>query len=242
MLRILLIMLLGLISHGLYGFDMYIIGDSHACFCFNNTVPACPTNVNFVFEYSKDSFTYRMPFHINSFVSRTMFRVGRDGLRGLDIRALGVCENDVAVFTFGEIDVRYHIGRQRDKQGRSTEEIIDSLVSAYIGTIQANKNNYTNVTCVIVSVLPPCDKGFSYEYPIYGSLQDRVAITRAVNERLKSYSQLHGIYFLDIYSMYALENGALNESLSDGIVHVNQHQNTPIKEALVELIMCVRPV
>jgi hypothetical protein len=46
----------------------------------------------------------------------TMHRIGRDGLNFLDMTSYGVQENEVAIFVFGEIDCRCHIGKQRDKQ------------------------------------------------------------------------------------------------------------------------------
>lgn len=166
-----------------------------------------------------------------------MHRIGRDGLRGLNIKQLGVQEGDVAVFLFGEIDVRCHIGRQRDEKGRSCSEIIETLVCNYLQTISDNRRNYANLTCVVVSITPPCDRGFNITYPFYGPLSERVAITQELNSCLYKYGQQQDIYFLDVYSMFADSDGSLGFGVSDGIVHINPKYNGPIKEKLVEYLL-----
>lgn len=216
--------------------NVHIIGDSHSFFCFNNSMSVHPYNETSSFKYSKNGLDISLPFNIHCFVSRTMYRIGRDGISGLNMRDLGVRDGDVAVFIFGEVDVRYHIGRQRDQRHRELTEVTDSLVATYFRTIKQNRENYKNVTCVVVSVVPPCNNGFSYEYPLHGSVEDRVSVTKALNNSMKNCCQENDIYFLDIYPLFALADGSLDMSLSDGIVHVNPEYNYWIKEKLVELI------
>src|SRR5579872_2784969 len=62
----------------------------------------------------------------------TMHRIGRDGLSFLDLRMKEIEEGATIVFVYGEIDVRCHIGKQRDLFGRKQDEIIDSLARNYL--------------------------------------------------------------------------------------------------------------
>lgn len=224
-------------SANLHSFMVHIIGDSHAFFCFNNTQSGITANEISTFYYSKNDLNITIPFYIHWLGSRTMHRVGRDGIQGLNIRQLGVQENDIAVFLFGEVDVRCHIGRQRDQEKRDSNEVIETLVRNYLQVIADNKKTYNNIFCVVVSVTPPCDRGFNPAYPFYGPLQERVTITKELNKFLQYYGQKTDISFLDIYSMYAEPDGSLGVSLSDGIIHINPKYNTPIKEKLVELLI-----
>jgi len=207
---------------------VHIIGDSHAYFCFNNSGSNATHDERSVFA--------GVPWFIHWLGSRTMYRVGRDGLKGLDITSYNIHENDIAVFLFGEVDVRCHIGKQRDEKGRKEEEVIDTLVNKYIQVINSNRKKCNQLTCVVASIVPPSDQNFNSSYPCYGVLNERVRITREVNQCLQKYCLENGILFLDIYSLYAKNDGSLNESLSDGIVHVHPKKNNVIKEKLLELI------
>lgn len=217
-----------------YGFKVHVIGDSHGFFCFNNTQSGITSDEISSFHYAKNGIDVRVPFHIHWLGSRTMHRIGRDGLHGLNIRALGVREGDVAVFLFGEVDARCHIGRQRDEKTRDQQEVIETLALNYVKTVASNKNQYAHVTCFIVSVTPPCDRGYNVSYPFYGPLSERVSITKDLNNCLKKHGNDIGIHFLDVYSMYAQEDGSLGLEVSDGIIHINPRYNYHIKEKLIE--------
>lgn len=218
-------------------FTVHVLGDSHAFFCFNNTQSGITADEMSTFHYVKDGKSCSLSFYIHWLGSRTMHRVGRDGLSGLNIKRFGVKEGDVVVFLFGEVDVRCHIGKQRDQFKRSQAEVIQTLASNYLRTIYENKRQYKNITCIVASVTPPCDRGYNPSYPFYGPLQDRVRITQELNEALSLHGQRLGIHFLDIYSMYAQEDGSLGVALSDGIVHISPRHNGPIKEKLVDILI-----
>lgn len=216
---------------------IHVIGDSHGFFCFNNQESLITKNENSAFVYAKNNMNIMFPFCIHWLESRTMFRVGRDNIAGLNIKQFGVQEHDVVVFVFGEVDVRCHIGKQRDEKNRNEDEVIDSLATSYIATIKNNMMNYTSLKCVIMSVVPPSDKGFNPSYPFYDTLANRVQLTQKLNERLKNKCDLNGIYFLDTYSIFAQADGSLDQSLSDGIVHIHPRNNRCIKNRLIELLL-----
>jgi hypothetical protein len=219
------------------GSTIHIIGDSHGFFCFNNTQSGITADEKSVFHYSKNGNSISVPFYIHWLGSRTMHRVGRDGLVGLNIKNLGVHEGDVVVFLFGEVDVRCHIGRQRDEKVREQSEVINTLANAYIETLASNKKLYTNIVCFVCSITPPCDRGYNSSYPFYGSLSERVSITQELNNSLKECSRKHGIHFLDVYSIYAQDDGSLGLAVSDGIIHINPKYNYHIKEKLIEALI-----
>lgn len=225
-----------LIPHDIVSLTVHVIGDSHAFFCFNNTQSGITADEISTFLYAKNGLNISLPFYIHWLGSRTMHRVGRDKLQGLNIKKLGVKEGDVAIFLFGEVDVRCHIGRQRDEKRRTQGEIIETLAQNYLSTIAANKKLYTDVTCIVASVTPPCDRGFNPSFPFYGPLSERVAITQELNNCLCNFGKQHEINFLDIYSIYTQQDGSLGLDLSDGIIHINPKYNNLIKEKLIDLI------
>ena len=161
----------------------------------------------------------------------TMHRIGRDGI---NIKNYGVRENDFVVFTFGEIDVRCHIGIQRDKQNRAVEEIIETLAQNILLSILQNNRQFTNIHFLICSVVPPTNAHYNPQFPFYGTLVDRIMLTKKLNRNLKSKCESRNVGFLDIYDFYSLENGELNPAMSDGIIHIHSSSNDKIKQCLLD--------
>lgn len=216
------------------GQSIYIFGDSHAWFCFSNR-GAFQQIENVLFQCKLQDKHYDILLKINASASRTMHRVGRDGLSELNILKAGVGEGDAVIFIYGEVDVRNHIGKQRDYKGRDLDEIIATLAQNYINTIITNKDLFNNITCVIMSVVPPCSDP-NPPYPVYGTVQDRVFIAKKLNAKLQSLANQNNLLFLDIYQLYSDSEGTLKVELSDGSVHINTQSNEPIKNALMELL------
>lgn len=166
-----------------------------------------------------------------------MHRISRDNLSFLHLPSHTVKEGDVAIFVFGEIDVRCHIGKQRDLSHRSLEEIIDTLVMRYLETIKLNRQLYQDLTCIVYSIVPPTDLNFNPEFPFYGSLEERVIITKQMNKRLSDWCHFYNISFLDIYDDYANDDGSLNTALSDGTVHIHPSHNEAIFHKLANILL-----
>jgi hypothetical protein len=215
---------------------IHVFGDSHASFFFSNERTAIPRNEQSYFDYDTTTQSKKIEFRINWFGSKTMHSVARDGLNALDIKNFGVQEEDVAVFVFGEIDARCHVGKQRDNKHRDLDEIIETLARNFMKTIQLNKSPFNNLHIVIVSIMPPTNNAFNESYPYHGTLEDRVLITQALNARLCALCIEYQFDFLDLYTHYANNQGFLDNDLSDGVVHVNQHTNDAIKKQLIDLL------
>ncbi len=178
-----------------------------------------------------------MAFDIHWLGPTTMHRVGRDGFNALNLRDLGIQDGDTVIFVFGEIDVRCHIGKQRDLQKVPLASILQPLADNYLKTVLNNKQNYNYITCVIANVVPPMNGDFSKEYPSYGSISDRILITQQLNSLLKTNCSQHGIKFLDFYQFYATQAGDLDKTLSDGNVHINLAYNYCIKQQLAKVLV-----
>lgn len=168
---------------------------------------------------------------------RTMHRIGRDGLAILNFRSLGIQENDVVVLAFGEIDVRCHIGKQRDLHLRTLEETVDTLLTNYFTTILNNQSLYNNIKVVTYTVTPPIPEILNPEYESYGPIEDRVSISKMLNKKLLDFSTKAGIDTIDVYLDYADENGILIPELSDGNLHINTFCNEPIRSKLFNILL-----
>jgi hypothetical protein len=166
----------------------------------------------------------------------TMHRVGRDHLESVDIRKENVFPGDVLIFVFGEIDMRCHIGKQRDEFNRDLNEVIQTLAGKYIQLIVRNRSFYSNLS-IVCSITPPSDRGFNnLEYPFYGSLEDRIQIAKLLNGQLKSMCAQCGIEFLDVYHDHADEKGVLRVELSEDGVHIDRSKPALIQKRLNEIL------
>lgn len=163
----------------------------------------------------------------------TMHRIGRDGI---NIHNSGIKEKDAIVFCFGEIDIRCHILKQVILFHRSQNEVIWELATKYIEKILVNRSRYKDVSYIVYSITPPTDIVFNPDFPYFGSIQDRVAITKQLNSVLADLCRLNDLLFLNVYKDYALEDGTLNPDLSDGNVHINYIHNNIIQKRLFDLL------
>lgn len=193
---------------------IHIIGDSHA-FSFQN-IENCVIH------------------HLGPV---TMHRIGRDGI---NIKDYDVNENDYVVFFFGEIDVRCHIGIQRDKHKRDIEEITNTLANKFVLSILKNQEQFENIHFIIYSVVPPTNAHYNPTFPFYGTLEDRIIIAKKLNSVLKNLCKLNKIGFIDIYNHYSLQNGEMNPSMSEDAVHIHFNCNNEIKKCLFAYINNLR--
>lgn len=217
---------------------VHVFGDSHAIFYFSNNKSDLYSNnqCSRIHEFADEqSFYNDTPFHINWLGPTTMHRVGDSGLNFLDLCSFHVKQNDIAVFVFGEIDVRCHICKQRDAQQKTIDEILEGLVSKYIQTIIGNKNRVGSLQCVVMSVIPPVEY-LNPSFPSYGSLEDRIYCTISLNEKLSQECKNNGLKFLNVFNDFATPKGDLNKSLSDGTVHIAMYNNGVVKDKLLQLI------
>ncbi len=154
-----------------------------------------------------------------------MHRVGRDSL---DLSKYQLGKETIVIYVFGEIDVRCHIGKQRDLKMRDEKEVIETLAQKFIEAVL--KNPYQSI---VYNVIPPTlDGGGNPDYPAWGSLSDRVRLTKQLNEELKRLCNQNQIYFLDVYEAYSREDGSLRIELSDGNVHIDPRFNEPLYRQL----------
>ena len=157
-------------------------------------------------------------------------------------------DNDIVLFVFGEIDIRNHYAKQLSK-GRNNSDIIHSLVNNYIADILENRKQYGNVKFGLQSVNPPTDeknlKEEIKEYPIAGTIEQRIQATIEINNLLKHKCKEHDLIFIDTASYYQNDetlfpiNGLSEEAslyemdprIKDANVHIHMENPEGIEHA-----------
>lgn len=164
---------------------------------------------------------------------RTMHRIGREGKALLDFKRLEIQDNDTVVLVFGEIDVRCHIGKQKELNNRSLNEIINTLLDNFFKTILDNLSQYSHLNILTYTVTPPSLLDhIDIHYGSYGTLAERIFISKLLNKKLIEMSYSFGFRTIDVYDDYSDKNGALIYCLSDGNVHINSLYNQAIQKKL----------
>lgn len=201
---------------------IHIFGDSHAHFTFQGL----------------GSHFKRYEFLSHHQYSTTMHRVGRD-------QHIINCQpdtidkrHDIIIVVYGEIDCRCHIQRQINK-GRELDEIVQTLVDAYITSIL--QYGFHNV--IVVAVPPPVSKNefekrngpIQHHLPFVGTDKDRVLYTTKVNHLLEEQCARNGLLFSNPFHSYISENGTMDFSKTDGLNHVGNNTN-----AIEEIKLCIK--
>ena len=113
------------------------------------------------------------------------------------------------VFSIGEIDVRFHLGKQLARDENALIKINDVY-----------KNFLTNITKkIIVMSLPPPGISDITEYT--RDIETRKRITKELNKLRLEMCTTNNFYYYDFYTDYEC-NGILDNSKSDGQVHTGE--------------------
>jgi hypothetical protein len=227
---------------------IHIFGDSHAPYSFTNTPSIHPWSMQLFMnskKFIKEEIIYEKSFFVNNitqhnniiapfiihwFLFRTMYRIGRDKIKGFNLKFYDVIDGDVVVLCFGSIDLLFHIYKQRDA-GRDLDEIIDTLAGNYINTILENKKMFNDITIIVIAVFPPPhdhDETF---------LKSQVNIVQKLNEKLEELCLMHKLLFLNVNSIYQTGLGSLNPHLSDETHHIHPNHNYHCKDELLKLLI-----
>lgn len=220
----------------------HVIGDSHTLFLFTNRkTTGCRSNIltdsNDLIEEGDSPWDYFYTHHINN---KTMHGIsGEDTLNDEFLRDRNVKDNDGLLFVFGEIDNRCHIWKQVEQHGRNLSEVVNTLVQNYIANILKATSGFNGLTLGVFGIIPPLDNSTysSEEFPIYGTIEQRIESTKLLNSILEKYCNENGIRFFEVNEHYATEKGDLKWEMSDQFCHISSyHQDYALKKMLTTMI------
>ena len=159
---------------------------------------------------------------------KLMYTFGKLGYNVLNIKNYDVCENDIVIFCFGEIDCRNHV-HKHITDNYSYKEIINDMVYNYFNAIKQNVEQYKNIKTCVYNVVPPT-RGFycypEHPFPFLGSDDERKIYYKYMNEKLKEFCKDYNYYFFDIYDECCDNEGFLKTEYSDGNVHLRNTEHS----------------
>lgn len=226
-------------SKSLFSGTVHVLGDSHASTSFTSQsqpfqsyapeplVPDCLCE-RFSFARSTRNGPHSVPFVVHWLPGRTMHRVGRDGMPGLDLRAHGVGERDAVVMLFGWIDAESHVETQL-LLGRRFDEVIERLLTRYTATIDENTRHLRHLRVVLMAICPLW-RGASINDPV------SCEAVNALNVGMELACKTSNYLFFDPWSEYKDSNGELRDSVTGDGFHISVSCNVSIKRQLLELL------
>jgi len=129
--------------------------------------------------------------------------------------------NDFIFFSFGEIDIRCHLGFISDKDRRSKEDVIDECIQKYENFMNYYKNFNYNIG--IYGVIPsgPYDGIQGNGRNSYKTFVERNEMTFIFNEKLKNICVKNNFLFKTLfYDIINEKKNYLNYFSNDGM-HLN---------------------
>lgn len=180
---------------------IHCIGDSHVSF-FSGTdrlVPVWP-------ERSVDRLPFFRTYRVGPALAWNLGRLettarGREQTE--EILRTAVPPGAPVLFLFGEIDCRYHLLKQAEKQGREVSELARECAEAYFHAAVAMAG--ANRTGSVFFCTPPASstkrmEGPCEAFPTTGSCVERNRVTGWFVERLGALCEEAGIPFVNLYS------------------------------------------
>ena len=179
---------------------IHIIGNSHV-----NTFSGLPHLSR------KESATKYFKLHyIGATTARYMYKVSHMKVHKA-LRKINV--NDWIIPLAGEVDCRFHIPLQADKQKVSDSEMVDDFIEGFMETYDFIKElGYKIISFGCHPSTTEDHNMDSLDKPVYGSPERRNNIALLWNKRLKEESDKRNIPYFDIYKY--LVNGG-NETNMD---------------------------
>jgi lysophospholipase L1-like esterase len=175
------------------------------------------------------------PIQIHSFFGKLCYSFGRDSIRkfniqntiqeGTNLKLIPIEENDIIIFSFGEIDCRCHINKYITED-KSYQIIIDDIINKYFMAIEENVSQFLQLRVYVYNILPPNvileseDISEDEDYKNFATSEIRKNYVLYFNKKLEEYCILKNYGFIDIYDQLADDNGYLKKSLSDNTFHM----------------------
>jgi hypothetical protein len=183
--------------------SVFVIGDSHT-------------------SVFKESSLFTV-FHIGPATAYNLIKVNSStGSNEKILKIINMMKKgDILIPVFGEIDCRIHIYYQykKNKENISISELIDNTIRNYgklIATIQER-----GIDVCVCGICPVGEEKNIYKYPYYAEQSVQISIFQEFNTKLKSFCDLSGIQFLNLYPLVSDMNGFILNDYSDDGLHLN---------------------
>ncbi len=188
---------------------IHCIGDSHANF-FNGFDEMQPDWPN---EGIKNNYPFFKSFRIGPVLAYNLCKEntttqGREKLFAL---LKQIPEGGNILFCFGEIDCRAHVILQAERQKRTAEEVVKTIVDRYVSVLKEVQDMGYNI--LVWNVIPSAPTNVNStinvpaEFLFHGSQKERNEVTIQFNQYLKEQVTQNRMFFLNFFNKLLNEDG-----------------------------------
>jgi hypothetical protein len=221
--------------------SIHVYGDSHSI--ITSKIPLCRENW----------------LGFNTSYPLTMFRFGNEGLNLLEcIKVMGnghenypIKKGDIAMYSYGEIDVRYLILKHCNKdtsyenfsgnylnEYRDLDTLTDKLICNYIKKIKENEVTYC-CKSFIYNIIPPAEITSGANL-FTGTLEERKKLYIYFTNKLYNYCKKENIEVINIYNEIIDVNGCTKKDYlqgnGNGDIHLKLELYYLVRDKLLEKI------
>ena len=203
----------------MFKMNLHCIGDSHTAFFtgYNIIQPEYPKVLQSI---PQNIYTYRLgsplAYNLCEPNSKTqsnekLFEI----INKLNYRT------DIVLLSFGEVDCRAHVIKQAEIKNITIDEAVHECVSRYLIVIK--KILELNFKVVIWNAVPTA-MGFEnvkFEYPYYGSFEERNKACILFNEELQKKATEIGFHFIAVYKKIINKNFTTNNEYYFDKIHLS---------------------
>jgi len=155
-----------------------------------------------------------------SFAGQLCYTFGRVDFDRFDINMFNIKEEDVLIFSYGEIDCRVQVHKYVNDV-KSYKDIIKTIVNNYFSAVKRELNNLNSKPkkLCIFNIPPPTKKSDldnAGHVSCLGSDEERKLYYNYFNKLLKEGCLSNGFTFFDIYDKVVDNEGFLDRKYSDG--------------------------
>lgn len=218
---------------------VHVIGDSHCAVFSGNDEMTLPWP-----ERANDRIVLFRTYRLGAGLAYNLGQTGtssRTWERLLALLAFGPIEPQaLLLLSFGEIDCRAHLLVQAERQNRNIEDVVNECIVRYLSAIMMIRG--LGYRPLVWNVIPSGEIRYEHdkaEFPHFGTLDQRNAVTALFNRQLEAQLTAHGIPFVSVYEDLIDANGLPKHEefyLGDS-VHLNQ-RILPV--AIVRVVAALR--
>ena len=164
--------------------------------------------------------------HLHQTNGMSLREVGELGMR-YDLSPWGRKDRNDAVFVYGAVDARVHIGRLAIDSQIDEAEVISPIAEKFVHQLVLFCDEW-NLRGFVSSVIPAVDlKKANPEavIPTLGTLEERIKRTQLLDSNVQAlcWRQHPKIRWFDPHKPFRTPEGGLNMDHSDSIVHLNDN-------------------
>ncbi|MGE3274700.1 MAG: hypothetical protein AB7O67_06280 [Vicinamibacterales bacterium] len=169
----------------------------------------------------------------------TMHRLAGDAdLTASFFRGYGIRPGDRVVAVCGEIDVRNHVVRIAEREGRPTADVVSDLCGRFCDRLAAVVAECGPLDVVVACPTPQIDYQQLGRADVEhaGTVAQRVSCTQVMRRCLAAACATRGWTLLDVHDEFATADGTLDLDRSDRFCHVAHGEKGPALDALHRII------